>query len=189
MREASWAELAPGPSAQAWVPNGSLQRSQRYYRKRDARKEAAVEGRNRQIGSVLSSAGADAQRTLAHAWRARTPPSREPPFHPGNRGSAAGRARAGRGRAGPLRDGTGQAEAEVAGLEGSSGSILGFGNRFRPKGLVPRHGLAESKWGPARVGGWAGRAGLGGGGRGRAWDPPEPTRPDLRTRGMRAPRR
>lgn len=56
------------------------------------------------------------RRTHAHAWRARTPPSRGPPFHPGNRGSVAARARVGRGRAGSLRDGTRLTAAEVAGL-------------------------------------------------------------------------
>lgn len=118
------------------------------------------------------------QRTHAHAWRARTPPSRGPPFHPGNRGSAAARARVGRGRAGSLRDGTARTAAEVAGLKGSSSFSRSSGDRFGPEGLVPRHGLAESKQGSAARGGEGGRGARGWAAEGEARPETHPTRPD-----------
>lgn len=182
MRDASSAELPPRPSAQAWrVTNDSLQGPQPWHRKKDARKKAAAEGRCRRTHSAPSSPPVRVPaHACAHAWRARTPPSRGPPFHPGNRGSAAARARVGRGRAGSLRDGTGLATAEIAALKGSFGSSLSSGDWFGPEGLASSHGLAESKrWAqrPAeRVGG---ARGPGNRGRGPAWDPPDPIRPDL----------
>ncbi|XP_063117354.1 FSD1-like protein isoform X4 [Rattus norvegicus] len=145
MRDASSEELPPRPSAQAWrVTNGSLQVPQRWHRKKDARKKAAAEGRCRRTHSAPSSPPVRVPaHACAHAWRARTPPSRGPPFHPGNRGSAAARARVGRGRAESLRDGTGLATAEIAALKGSFGSSLSSGDWFGPEGLASSHGLAE----------------------------------------------
>lgn len=134
-----------------------------------------------------------AQRAHAHEWRARTPPSREPPFHPGNRGSAAARAR---GLGADGRDlcgtGPGRQRTKVAGLKGSSGSSLGSGDRFGLEGLVLRHGLAESKRGataPGRVGGRGARDSAAEGEAGPGtWDPPEPTRPDPGAHGLQGPR-
>lgn len=185
MRDASSAELAPRPSAQAWrVTNGSLQGPQRWHRKKDARKKAAAEGRCRRTHSAPSSPPVRVPaHACAHAWRARTPPSREPPFHPGNRGSAAARARVGRGRAGSLRDGTGLATAEIAALKGSFDSSLSSGDWFGLEGLASSHGLAESKrWAQLRaerVGGARGPATEGEARPGTHPTRSDRTRPDL----------
>lgn len=172
-----WAELCTGLAA--GCPMAHCKAHSDGTGKKNARKEAAAERRDagRQAAfHLLRPCGC--QRTHAQAWRARTPPSRGPPFHPGNRGSAAARARVGRGRAGSLRDGTARTAAEVADLKGSSGFSRSSGDRFGPEGFVPRHGLTESKQGGAAPGGEGGRGARGWVAEGEARPETHPIRPD-----------
>lgn len=110
--------------------------------------------------------------------------------------ATAARQRCARGLGADGRDlcgtGPGRRRTKVAGLKGSSGSSLGSGVRISPEGLVPRHGLTESKRGaraPGRVGGRGARGSAVEGEAGPGtWDPPEPIRPDPGARGLQGPR-
>lgn len=133
---------------------------------------------NRQLSILSSRAGASARMRACVARSHPTlPRAALSPWQPRlGSGARAGWARtggisAGRDRAGDGRD---------SGSQGSFGSSLSSGDWFGPEGLASSHGFAESKrWAqrPAqRVGG---ARGPGDRGRGRAWDPPDPIRPDL----------
>lgn len=196
MRDASWAELAPRPSsAQAWLLGAhwliarlAAMAQEKGCKDRSSFRKKTQADRQR---SILSAGAGASTRMRMRGALAPHPPAGCPPFHPGNRGSAAERAR-GLGADGRDLCGTGRRgrRPRLASLKGSSGFSLSSGDRFDPEGLGPRHGLAESKPGAQRraerVGG-ARRAGRRRARPGLGPTRPDPTPPDLSARRERWP--